>query len=36
MKLLRLEHWKVITIFECQLKSAKRDDTLIKLLNHLK
>ncbi len=29
------EHWKVIAIFECQLKS-KRDKTLTKLLNHLK
>lgn len=36
IKSLRQNHWKVITIFECQLKSAKRDKTLTKMINHLK
>jgi DNA mismatch endonuclease (patch repair protein) len=31
-KRLRLEQWKVITIFECELKAAKRDKTLTDLL----
>ncbi len=36
MKRLRQDHWKVITIFECELKSSKRDRTLTKLVNRLK
>jgi DNA mismatch endonuclease (patch repair protein) len=36
MKLLRQEQWKVITIFECELKSGKRDRTLSGLLKRLK
>ena len=35
MKLLRQDDWKVITIFECQLKSAKKDKTLSELVNQL-
>lgn len=33
---LRLEQWKVITIFECQLQSGKRAKTLSNLLVRLK
>lgn len=36
IKLLRQDHWKVIAIFECGLRSAKKDKTLTKLINHLK
>lgn len=36
MTRLRQDHWKVITIFECELKSQKRDKTLSKLLDRLK
>lgn len=36
LKLLRQEQWKVITIFECELKPGKRDKTLSNLLVKLK
>lgn len=36
MASLRQEQWKVITIFECDLKSERRDKTLLKLLANLK
>jgi DNA mismatch endonuclease, patch repair protein len=35
-ELLRLEQWKVITIFECELKSGKREKTLANLVVQLK
>ncbi len=36
LTLLRQDHWKVIAIFECDLKPAKRDKTLAKLINQFK
>ena len=30
--LLKIDSWKVITIYECQLKKLKRDKTLCKLI----
>ncbi len=35
MTCLRQDHWKVITIFECELKSPKRAKTLSKPINRL-
>ena len=34
-KLLTLDNWKVITIFECKLKPKLRDKTLSRLLKNL-
>lgn len=33
--LLSEKGWKIITIFECEIKTAKRDKTLSRLLNEL-
>ncbi len=35
VKALRKDGWRVITVWECKLKSAKADKTLIKLLSEL-
>jgi DNA mismatch endonuclease, patch repair protein len=35
LRTLRLDGWKVITIFECALKGAKREKTLEKVFNEL-
>ena len=35
-KLLTLDNWKVITIFECELKPRLRDKTLSSLIKKLK
>lgn len=34
-KELKKEGWKIITVWECQLKNGKAENTLLKLLNKL-
>ena len=35
LKALRKEGWKIITVWECDLKTAKREKTLLKLVKNI-